>query len=344
MPTLPQLQVDAFLTGISIAYMNTEFVAEKIFPALAVQARSDKYWVYNRDAFLRTSGVDANGRSKSVRTDGSLANVIEHSLSSDSYYTYNYAHRELVTDAVVRNAAATPGSSMIQPRVDATLQVSHRLAMDREEMAAWRAGKTSLYPSANKVTLTTGGSGTSWASYASANSKPLSNIRDAKIQVRKSLLREPNKALYTVDSALTLADHPDIKDLVKYTHADALSTSGLPKVLRGLETIEAATQYITSNEGATVASGNIWVDSSGYNMALVYYASPETGPRSVHFGRTFYAPNPTSGVQGIAIRSYREEQRAGEWVEGEMTIDIKHIAVDSSNAAIGGYLISGTTL
>lgn len=344
MPTLPMLQVDAFLTGISIAYMNSTFVAEEVFPALPVQARSDKYWVYNRDAFLRSSGVDANGRSNSLRKDGAVANVIEHSLSSDSYYTENYAHRELVTDAVVRNAAATPGSSMIQPRIDATLQVSQRLAMDREEMAAYRAGKTSLYPSANKVTLTTGGSGTSWASYTSANSKPLSNIRDGKIQVRKSILREPNTALYTVDSALTLADHPDIKDLVKYTHIDALSSSGLPKVLRGLRTVEAATQYITGNEGATIASGNIWVDSSGYNLALIYYKSPEVGARSVHFGRTFYAPNPTTGVQGIAVRSYRDEPRAGEWVEGEMTIDLKHIAVDGSNLAIGGYLVSGTTL
>lgn len=344
MPTLPQLQVDAFLTGISIAYMNEEYVADEVFPMLPVDARSDKYWVYEKSAFLRTSGLDANGKSKSLRKDGTPANVIEHSLSSDSYYTENYAHRELVTDAVVRNAAATPGSSMIQPRIDATIQVSTRLAMDREEMAAYRAGLTGGYPSTNKVTLTTGGSGTSWASYTSTSSKPLSNIRDGKIAIRKSLLREPNTALYTVDSAQTLADHPDIKDLVKYTHADALSSSGLPKVLRGLRTVEAATQKMTSNEGATDATGNMWVDDNGYNIALIYYKSPETGPRSVHFGRTFCAPNPTTGVKGVAVRSYRTEERAGEWIEGEMTIDIKLVSVDASSKSIGGYLISGTTL
>ncbi|WP_395089300.1 hypothetical protein [Armatimonas sp.] len=342
MPTLPQLQVDAFLTGISIAYMNAEFAAEQVFPDLPVDARSDKYWVYNRDAFLRTSGLDSNGKSKSLRKDGGVANVIEHALSSDQYYTENYAHRELVTDAVVRNAAATPGSSMIQPRVDATLQLSARLAMDKEEMAAYKVGKTSLYPTANKVTLTT--NTTSWAAYTSATSLPLNNIRDGKLAVRRSLLREPNTALYTVDSAQVLADHPTIKDLVKYTHQDALTSAGLPKVLRGLSTVEAAAQKITSNEGAANTSGNIWVDSSGYNLALVFYKSPETGPRSVHFGRTFCAPNPTTGIKGVSIRPYRDEARGGEWLEGDMTIDIKHISVDDSSLAIGGYLISGTDL
>lgn len=344
MPTLPQIQVDAFLTGISIAYMNTEFVAEEVFPSLPVEARSDKYWVYDTDTFLRSSGVDANGKSNAIRKDGAIANEIRHGLSSDSYYTENIAHRELVTDAIVRNAAATPGSSMIQPHVDATLQVSARLAMDREEMAAYKAGKTSLYPSANKVTLTTGGSGTSWASYTSTASVPLTDIRNGKVAVRRSLLREPNTALYTVDSAMVLADHPDILDLVKYTHKDALSSSGLPMVLRGLRTVEAAVQKITSQEGATNTTGNVWVDSSGYNLALIYYKSPELGARSVHYGRTFYAPNPTTGVKGIGIRPYRDEPRAGEWIEGEMTIDIKHIAVNGSSQSIGGYLISGTDL
>lgn len=344
MPTLAQIQVDAMLTGISIAYMNEEFVAGEVFPDLPVDLRSDKYWIYNFDAFLRTSGVDANGRSKSLRRVGDVANEIEHSLSRDTYYTENYSHREAVYDAVVTNEGRLT-TNVLQPRIDATLQVAMRLAMDKEEMAAWRAGKTSLYPTANKVTLTTGGSGTSWAQYASTNSLPLNNIRDGKLAIRKSLIRQPNTALYTVDSAQTLADHPTIKDLVKYTHQDALSSSGLPKVLRGLRTVEAATQKVTSNEGAaTTTSGNVWVDSSGYNMALLFYKSPDVGPRSVHFGRTFVAPNPTSGAKGISIRTYREEARAAEWIEGDMTIDMKLVSVDGTGASLGGYLISGTTL
>lgn len=343
MPTLPQVQVDAMLTGISIAYMNEEFAAGEVFPDLPVDLRSDKYFVYDTSTFLRTSGVDGNGRSNSLRRDGTVANEISHSVSRDSYYTEEYAHRELVTDAVVRNVGNTP-ANVLQPRIDATLQLSNRLAMDKEEMAAWRAGKTSLYSAANKVTLTTGGSGTSWASYASANSLPLNNIRDGKVAIRKSLLREPNTALYTVDAALTLADHPLIKDLVKYTNKDALTSSGLPAVLRGLRTVEAATQKITSNEGAANTSGNVWVDSSGYTMCLIFYKSPEMGPRSVHYGRTFVAPNPTTGVKGTAIRPYRDESRGGEWLEGSMTIDMKLVSLDGSGGSAGGYLISGCTL
>lgn len=340
MPALPAVHIDVALTNLSIAYMNETFVADVVMPPLPVDKRSNKYFVYDKEAFLRGTSLDANGRPASLRTHKAEANEIDYTLSTDPYYCEEYSHKTLVADEDDQYA-----DSPLQPDIDATMVVTERLKIDNEVMTSQVACKTTNFPSSNKVLLTTGGTGTSWAQYASANSKPLTDIKNGKVAVRKGIMREPNNALYTVDTAQTLADHPDIKDLVKYTHPDALSSSGLPKVLRGLVTTEAATQKATSAEGAaTFASGNVWADENGTNICLIFYRSQDTGPRSIHFGRTFDAPDSTTKVRGISIRRYRWEPKKGEYIEGAMKRDWKIIAKDGNGKALGGYLVSGTTL
>lgn len=339
MPTLPSLHIDTALTNVSLAYINEEFVADQVMPPLPVDKRSDKYFVYDKTAFLKSSGLDANGKPRSLRRPKTEANEVDFPLSTSPYYAEEYAQSQLVTDAERRIA-----DSPLNPDIDATVSLTELLKLDNETAAAYIACKTGNYPAAHKVLLTTGATGTSWAQYASANSKPLSDIKNGKVQVKKDILREPNAAIYTVDTAQTLADHPDIKDLVKYTHMDALTTSGLPKVLRGLQTIEAATQKITSAEGAAVTSGNVWTDENGTNICLIYYKSTDVAPRSIHFGRTFEAPDDTTGVRGFAVRRYRWDRKKGWYVEVSFTRDWRLMAVDGNGLAIGGYLISGATL
>lgn len=339
MPPLSAVHIDRALTNISIAYMNDTFVADLVAPPLPVDKESDKYFVYDREAFLRGSGFDAKGNLKSLRRPRTEAVEDEYTLSSTPYFAEEYARRQLVTDREVAQA-----DMPLQPQIDATNVVTERMKIDNESAVAKTACTTTNYPTSNKVLLTTGGSGTSWASYTSTNSLPLSNIRDGKIAVRKGILREPNRALFTVDAAQVLADHPDVKELVKYVHADALTSSGLPRVLRGLQVIEGSAQQATNNEGAATVTGNIWADENGTAVCLIFYASPDTGPRSVHFMRTFDVKDATTGVRGISIRRYRDEPKKGEWVEGAMTRDWKMVATDSNGKAIGGYLISGTVL
>lgn len=346
MPQLSQIHIDRGLTNISVAYTNEDYVADRVFPTLPVEKRSDKYFVYDRAAFLRSSGLDANGKPKSLVRPKTEAREIDYSLSNQPFYCERYAAKELVTDAE-RQIADQP----LQPDIDATVAVTESLYLDNEVMVSSVACNSTYYAAANKVLLTTGANGTSWASYTSANSHPLTDIRNGKVAVRKGIIKEPNNGLYTLDTAQTLADHPDIKDLVKYTHMDALTSSGLPKVLRGLVTIEAAQQFVTSPEGAPVTTtGNVWQDQNGTNVCLVYYASPSIAPRSVHFGRTFDAPDDTNKARGVSVRKYRWEILSGEYVEGAMTRDWRFVSTDGSTNgfgangyALGGYLISGAT-
>lgn len=339
MPAVSQIHIDQALTALSVMYRNETYVADQVFPILPVNKRSNKYFVYKKEDFLSPSPTSAGGVLGSLRRPGTEAAEIDYSLSAQSYFAEEYAYRGFVADAEVA-ASDNP----LQPDIDQTLQLSERLLLDNEVAVAALAGKRANYPSANKTALTTGGTGTSWASYTSANSNPFNDIKNGKLAVIKAIAREPNTMLLSVDAARTLADHPTLKELVKYVHQDGLTMSGVPKVIRGLTVIEGAAQKNTAAEGAAYAGGNLWQADDGTALALIFYRPATPSLRTVSLGYTFEAPDDATGARGIAARRWREEKRKGSLIEAAFLRDWKFIAVDGSGLALGGYLITSVTV
>lgn len=338
MPTIGQIHIDQALTNLSLMYRNEMYVADMALPILPVSKRSDKYFVYKKEDFLSPSASGASGLPSSVRRPGTEAAEIDYSLSTQSFYAEEYAYRGFVADAEVSIA-----DNPLQPDIDQSLQLAERLMLDNETAVAKLVGTRAQYPGSNKAALTTGATGTSWASYASPNSNPFSDIKNGKLAVVKGIAREANAILLSVDAARTLADHPAVKDLIKYTNQDALTMSGLPKVIRGLEVIEGAAQKNVSPEGGSYAGGNVWAADDGSAMALIFYRTTTPSLRGVSFGYTFEAPDDTTGSRGMTVRRWREEKRKGSLIEASFLRDWKLIAQDSAGLSLGGYLLSNVT-
>lgn len=343
MPALSTIHIDRALTNISIMVRNPAYIGDVVLPILPVNLRTNKYFVYNKGSFIGRGLTDAQGRPLSLRAPGSEAAEISYQVSTDSYACEGYADRIIVTDEEIA-IADTP----LMPDVDATVLVTENLLMDNETQIAGLVMKRGNYSTANKVALTNGASGTSYASYASANSNPFTDIKNGKIQVISGIVREPNYYLASINTARTLADHPLIKDLVKYTQVDSLTTSGLPKVMRGLTVIEGYQQKNTQAENVTLGAagytgGNIWAADDASDAALIYYSNPNPSPRSITYGYTFEAPDETTGQRGLVIRKWREEKRRGYLIEGSFVRTWKFIALDSSSNSAGAYLISSAT-
>jgi hypothetical protein len=320
-------------------YRNQSFIGEQVFPVIPVAVRSDKYFQYNIADFSSASPFTANNRPASLRSPGAEAAEIDYRVSTNNYYCEEYAYRGIVLDAEVAIA-----DDPLQPDKDQTLQLTERLMLDNELMIAKKAGNIAGYSATNKEALTTSSTGTSWAQYASANSNPFTDIRYGKLAVIHGCMREPNHMALSVNTARVLADHPMLKDLVKYTHQDALTTSGLPKVLRGLMVHEGAGQVNVSAEGAGYSGGNIWQASDGTDMALIYYSNTSPTLRSVSYGYTFEAPDDRTGARGISIVRYRQETRKGVLIEAAFMRDYRNIAIDSLGNAGAGYLITSCTV
>jgi len=115
-------------------------------------------------------------------------------------------------------------------------------------------------------------------------------------------------------------------------------------VVQGLNVIEAGAQKGTSAEGATLTTGYAWVDENSTDVALVFYKGEDVAPRSVHFGRTFEAPDDTTGARGWSVRRWRDEGRKGSLVEVSTLRDWKRVAVDANSKSDAAYLISGCSL
>jgi hypothetical protein len=337
MPSVGQVHIDQALTSISVMYRNDSYVADLVFPVVPVQKRSDRFFRFTREDFLSASPL-TGGFPASVRRPGSEAAEIDYSLSQAPFFCEEYAYRGLVTDA---EAAAS--DSVLEAESDQTRQLTERLLLDNEVMVAGAACRRANYPAAGKVALTGGGTGTSWGQYGSANSVPLTDIRNGKLQVVKSIAREANCLLLGVDTARVLAEHPTLKELVKYVHQDALTGSGLPRVLRGLTVIEGSAQRNSAAEGAVFSGSNVWAADDGTSVALVFYRNPYPTVRSVSLGYTFEAPDDATGQRGVAVRRWREEKRKGTMLEASFLRDWQLVAVDGSGLAMGGYLISNCT-
>lgn len=339
MPSLAQVHIDVALTSFSLMYKNPSYVADMVFPIVPVNKRSGKYFIYRKEDFLTPSTIGPTGYISSIRKPGTEAAEIDFQVSNDSYYAQELAYREIVPDGETAIA-----DDPIQPELDAAVQVNEKILLDNETMVASVALKRANYPASNKVVLTTGGTGTSWNSYASVNSNPLLDIKNGKIAVMKGILREANRALFSVDAARTLADHPLIKDLIKYVSSEALTMSGLPKIIRGLLTIEAAQQKNGAVEGLAYSGSNLWVADDLTQAALIYYANPNPSPRSVSMGHTFEAPDDATGMRGVSIRKWYEQKRKGLMVEGSTLRDWKIVSKDAGGLNVGGYLISSSTI
>ena len=339
MPAISQIHIDQALTALSVMYRNGTYVGDQVLPILPVTKRSNKYFVYRKEDFLSPSATGVGGVLASLRRPGTEAAELDYTLSTQNYYAEEYAYRGFVADAEIAVA-----DNPLQPDMDQTIQLTERLLLDNELAVMNLVAKRANYPASNKAALTTGGTGTSWASYTSANSQPFTDIKNGKLAVIKGIAREPNTMVLSVDAARTLADHPLVKDLVKYTNEDALTISGLPKVMRGLRVIEGAAQRNIAAEGAAYSGGNLWQADDGTAMALIFYRPDTPSIRSVSFGYTFEAPDDATGARGIAVRRWREEKRKGSMLEAAFLRDWRLIAVDGTGLALGGYLLTSVTV
>ena len=337
MPYLGELHIDRGLTNISIAYTNENYIADDVAPPLPVMKRSDKYFVYNKDAFLRQSPKLLNGLAASVRRPGDEANVIDYQISNTNYYAEEMALKSFVPYEDIAIA-----DDPLQPEIDATITTTERLKIDNEVQVATLVGTSANYNANNFTTLTTGSTGTSWAQYASANSHPFTNIVQGINAVWQGLLRIPNTLLLSTQTAYYLGDHPDYKDLYKYTSVDGMQRSGLVKQIRGLDVIVAMQVATTSPEafnGTAATTNGVWNGSDGNPMAAIYYRDAGAGPRSTQSFRTFDAPDALTGVRGFNTRVYDWALIKGRYVEVAVTRAYKSIGVDSAGLTTGSYLV-----
>lgn len=305
MPQLKGLHIDQLLTNFSVRYTNAAFVNEMLFPEVKVEKESDLFATY---------GLEMFNVYESRRANGGRSNEVDWTVTNDSYRAEQHSLSDIVTDREIANA-----DKPITVEMDTVEFLSDTLMLSKEYKAAQIARNAANYVNGNTEAL----SGTAqWSDYT--NSKPLSDLKTMQTGVFQASRKMPNIVIIPQEVALTLALHPTILDLRKYTDPKLLTLSGLPPVLQGMKVVEAGAGYNTANPGQTAQLADVW----GKDV-IVAYSDPKPKIKSLTYGMTFRTNKYT--------RKWRDEEREGFKIEQNDIYDLKPVATGC------GFLLQNAT-
>lgn len=316
-PTQTQVHANVPLTNISIAYIQStaDFVADKVFPIVPVDKKSDSYYTYKKNDWFRD---EAKRRAPGTESAGSGYNL-DHDSNFDCK-TWAF-HKDVPWD--IRNNE-DPGIDMDR---DATEFVTQRLLIRRERLFQdnyFKAGVWGLdyigvvgAPGANQFRQ--------WSDYA--NSDPINDIKTGRLYIKSITGFRPNILLLGEEVFEGLKQHPDILDRYKYTQAGVITADLIAKVFEVDRIVIGGAVYATNEEGAAVEAYSFVYGKK----ALLCYSAPSPGLLKPSAGYIFAWKNLANNIQsgfGVAIDKFPMRQLKADRVEGEIAVDPKLVATD----------------
>lgn len=307
-PTDTDVHIDAALTDFSIAYVQdaTNFVASQVMPIKPVEHKSDKYFIYNKNDWLRNDAVKKRAVGEGAPRSG-------FTLSKDNYDAEPYWTAVPLSELIYKNSDPSL-------RIDeaATKLVTQRMLIAREIIFA------DSYLSAGvwDTDVSGGTDFTYWNDYAS---DPQKDIDDGKALVLENTGQEPNTLVVAYKVHQALKRHPLIKDSVKYTSDQSISAEVIAKFFELDKYVVMKASYSPSNEGAAVPE----YDFINATNALLMY---QDGDPAILMptAATIFSWTGLTGINdaGIAIDQYYDQEKKEDVVRGQFAFDMKVTGTD----------------
>jgi len=312
-PNINSVHIDAILTNISVAYLQNQdnFIADKVFPVIPVDKKSNKYFTYTNNDWFRD---EAQRRAPGTESAGGGYN-----LSTGTYSCDVFAFHKDVDDQTLANAD-TP----LNPLREATEFVTRRLMLRRELQWVSDFFATSVWGTdvAGVAGTPTAGQTKQWSDYTSSD--PISDIENAKSGILSATGMEGNTLVLGYDVFKSLKNHPDLVDRIKYTSSQTITTDMLAAMFDIPRVIVAKAVKATNNEGATEA-----YSFAHGKKALLCHVAPQPGLLTPSAGYSFSWTGVSGGLGAtIGTSQFRMESIKSDRVEAEMAFDNKVIGSD----------------
>lgn len=302
--------VDVMLSNMSAAIIQDEAlygVSRRVFPVVSSDKQSNKYYVWDQEAFFRS---DAEKRAPGAESAGSGL-----TLSNDQFYCDVWASHFDIDHQARANADAG-----IDLERGAVSKVTRDLLIREDQDWASEFFGTGQWGTDVSVAIT----------WDNVNSTPIEDIRAQWYVIAQNTGQLPNSLVLGPNTYKRLQDHPDILDRIKYTQT-AIVTQGLIASVLDLQRVEVL--FGVRNTAAEGAAGSYSFNAG--NHALLVYAAPAPGLYQPSAGYTFTWSGLNGNAFPIAISRFDIPEKKVERIEGETAFDYKRVST-----ALGKFFLS----
>lgn len=325
-PLASAVHIDAALTNIATAFIqdNNSYIADKVFPIVPVEHKSNKYFIYRRGDWFRD---EAQLRADATESAGSGYN-----LDTGSYLAEEWSLHQDIGEQMRSNA-----DPAVDPDVAATKVLMQKMAIRRDRFFVNTYLKTGVW------TTDMTGQATADSTHVvfwddDANGDPFTDIATAQTKILQNTGHLPNVLVLGFPVYQALRKHPLVIDRIKYTspaYAGKITPQLLAEAFDVEKVLVSTAIYNTANEGATDSYSFV----TGKNALLCY--TPSAPGLMVPAAGYIFAWSGFSGVNNMGIRV---SQIPMPWrglgtvrTEASMAFDMQKVAGDL------GYFFSSVT-
>jgi hypothetical protein len=328
-PTPESVHVDAILTNLSVAYRNGLYIADRVFPSVPVNKKSDKYFTFPKGAWFRDEA--------DVRGPGATAKEAGYLTSTDSYLCEEYAIDHRIPRETIENA-----DDPLQPWQTGVNFATEKILLRKERMVAALAMTGANWTNSEDAEAL-------WAPAGETNTF-IADILKAKEAIRQLIGRYPNVLLMDPKTFKALKGVAAILDRIKYT-----GTSGAPadvtlQTLAQLfeldEVLLGAAIYSSAKEtkaGTDFTAVDIWETNATKGSAFLYFRPPAAALETPSAGYCFNWRGTELGQSQIikqdnfrTVKKWWENKPESWMIRAAERIDAKVVSADA------GYLFYDT--
>lgn len=317
MPTPKSAHKDAALSNLSIAYRNGMYIADQVFPTVAVSKQSDYFFKFLRGDWFRNDA--------SVRGPGADAKRGGYKLTSDTYSCKEYAFAHPVPIELINNADAVldPIRTGIEFVTESILLAKERVVSSLICTAAnWNANH-----SEDAAGL--------WAATDTTNTF-ITDVNYRRETIRQAIGRWPNTLIMDAKTFKGLRESTLLLDRIKYTGTQGNPADVTPSMLAALVQVKRVLvggAIYTSDEetlaGTEFTAVDLWETNATKGAAWLGYVepNPQINMPSAGYVFTWNDTNiPNEIVMQTGARSVRRwwEDGPKQWVfEASENFDAK---------------------
>lgn len=321
-PTARDLHLNRPLTNITVAFMQnaSEFIADRVFPNVGVNHKSDSFYVYRRDSWNRPQ---AKPRARATESAGG-----GWDLETATYNCERFAFHKDVDDQDRANQ-----DSQFNIDREAAEFVAWQLLLTREAKFVKSYFDAGIWDTDLTGKASSPGSG-EFLQWDQSGSDPINDVKDAILEQQLLTGFKPNVLVLGPQVLRALESHGDILDRIKYVQRGEVTVDLLASLFDVPRVLVPYAIQNTAPEGAAESNAFFYGKA-----ALLAYAAPNPGIMTPTAGYTFNWRRYTgSSALTPTTKRFRMEEITSDRIESELFFDMKVVASE-----MGTYFASAVS-